>query len=572
MSIILNVINYFWKLGFNEESPDVYAKAYDGSQRFLLDLHEETFDFGVAVEVLDPSFECFSQKNFVVMESLDRLLGRGVPPDALRIGGRAGLDYTVATGHGSVLVAVRCTIWEEEYDEAVASLESADRLPPSFQSVDGDIEWLVVYTSRLKAGLVEHRCAWFPKGRWLGGMADARPGIFDEPEVGLSGRPSSEPVPDGDFVVRDGVLVEYHGAQEHVVVPSQVHSLANAVFWNTEATRTVTLPEGLRSLGGDTFYNCRNLEHLQIPSTVEVAGDNPFANCPKLVLENRSPHFRCEDGLLLNREGTRLIYCAIQGRSSSVDVPDGVVSIGKHAFHNCRRLDRIVLGEDVRIVENNPFSNLPRLRLDNRSAHFVFRDGALYNKTMSTLFYYEHGWESDRLDIPEGVKIVGRHSFYNCRGIRSLTIPSTVTVIGYNPFAGCSALAIHNESPAYTYRDGALYTGDMAELVHYSISSPRPEFVVPNGVRKIGRSAFFESPHLTSVRLPEGLETIERSAFAGCKGLRRVRIPDSVTEIGEWAFSDCASLVRLRLPSRASLEAQTFRGCPENASQWSERR
>jgi len=567
MSIILNVINYFWKIGFNEETPNVFSKEYGGGHRVLLDMASETFDYGDEIAVLDPSLMRFSQKNFVIMESLDRLLNRGLPASALRLGASPGCDYIVEEGEERGRVAVCCTIWEDEYDEQVDSVRSGSSPPPALQESKGGADWLVIYTSRLKAGLISHRCTWFSLRQWPKATELGTPDLFEDPTHEPRSDPVSESDMDDDFVVEDGVLIAYRGTREHVVVPSHVHSLANAVFWNSPTIRTVILPDGLRSMGGDTFYNCANLESLVIPSRLEVVGDNPFANCPKLELENRSPHFRYEGGLLFDHGQTRLIHCDIRGSASTVVIPDGVISVGKHAFYNCQRLTRVVLPPSLRIAENNPFSNLPRLRIENRSPHFVFQDGALYDKTMGTLFYYEQSWESDVLEIPEGVRIIGRHSFYNCRNLKSLSIPSSVAIIGYNPFAGCSSLMIRNKSPAYICQDGGLYDSDMRALINYSIARKDTEFSVPSSVSLIGRSAFFHSQHLQQVHLPPGLETIDRSAFAGCRELRQVNIPTSVKSIGEWAFSDCVKLEKLRLPEHTSIEGQTFRGSPANAAQ-----
>lgn len=567
MSIILNVINYFWKIGFNEEAPDLYVKAYPSGTRFEIDMTAETFDYGSEVMVSAPELTRFSQKNFVVMESLDRLLRSGWPASGLHLGALDGADYTVSLGvHGGRL-AVRCTIWEDEYDDQVREISSRSEIPPQLSE---DCQGLVLYTSRLKAGTIEHRHTTFSRRHWSGDQANGLPSraeaIFEEAgraSRGVDSRMRGTRKEDG-FTTRDGVLVEYLGGQEHVVVPAYVERLKNSVFWNNETMREVTLPEGIWSLGGDTFYNCVSLTHLVIPASVEIVGDNPFANCPMLTLENRSPFFHYENGLLLNREGTRLIYCSIRESGREVVIPDGVISVGKHAFYNCRNLERIVLPRSVKIIENNPFSNLPLLRLENRSPHFVFQEGALYNKTFGTLFYYEQGWEADKLEIPEGVRIIGRHSFYNCRRLRRLSIPESVTTIGYNPFAGCSSLRLECRSPAYVYRDGALYNHDMTELISYSIAGPSEEFIVPSGVRKIGRSAFFMGENLRHVRLPAGLTIIERSAFAGCSNLRSVNLPPTVVSIGEWAFSRCGVLERLDLPSNATVEAHTFLGCPAN--------
>ena len=66
MSVILNVVNYFWKLGFNEEAPDIYEKPYRDGYRVRVDMAAEAIDYGGQVQVVDGTLKRFSQRNFVV--------------------------------------------------------------------------------------------------------------------------------------------------------------------------------------------------------------------------------------------------------------------------------------------------------------------------------------------------------------------------------------------------------------------------------------------------------------------------------------------------------------------------
>jgi len=220
----------------------------------------------------------------------------------------------------------------------------------------------------------------------------------------------------------------------------------------------------------------------------------------------------------------------------------------------------------VRILENNPFSNLPKLRIVNNSPHFIFEDGALYNKTMTTLFYYEHGHNSQTLVIPEGVKIIGRHSFYNCQNIESVTIPKTVDIIGYNPFTNCSKLCLDNNSPNFVYDNGTLYDKDKSVIIYHSIPDPADTFVVPDTVHKIGRSAFFGCRNLKKVIIQSSVSIIDRSAFAKCINLKEVSIPDSIEVIDEWAFSNCSSLKEINIPNHTLIETHTFLNSPAKVS------
>ena len=64
-------------------------------------------------------------------------------------------------------------------------------------------------------------------------------------------------------------------------------------------------------MSGDTFYNCTNLEKVNIPFSCKFMGNNPFAGCPKIKVINESPYFNLVDGVLYNKDFTRLIYYPI---------------------------------------------------------------------------------------------------------------------------------------------------------------------------------------------------------------------------------------------------------------------
>ena len=68
---------------------------------------------------------------------------------------------------------------------------------------------------------------------------------------------------------------------------------------------------------------------------------------------------------------------------------------------------------------------------------------------------------------------------------------------------------------------------------------------IPDSVTNIGYEAFCGCSGLTSVTIPNSVTNIEGFAFGYCSGLIDVTIPDSVTSIGGSAFSDFSSLVSM---------------------------
>src|SRR5437667_10399396 len=65
---------------------------------------------------------------------------------------------------------------------------------------------------------------------------------------------------------------------------------------------------------------------------------------------------------------------------------------------------------------------------------------------------------------------------------------------------------------------------------------------IPNSVTSIGYSAFWYCTSLTSVTIPNSVTSIGNVAFDVCTSLTNVTIPNSVTSIGSDAVLDCNSL------------------------------
>ena len=94
--------------------------------------------------------------------------------------------------------------------------------------------------------------------------------------------------------------------------------------------------------------------------------------------------------------------------------------------------------------------------------------------------------------------------------------------------------------------------------------------VIPQGVTKIGNSAFQANPFgeaskLASVTLPEGITEIGDFAFANC-ALTAVTLPDSLTTIGNYAFQACFALATITIPEtveKISFDSYSFSGCPK---------
>lgn len=85
---------------------------------------------------------------------------------------------------------------------------------------------------------------------------------------------------------------------------------------------------------------------------------------------------------------------------------------------------------------------------------------------------------------------------------------------------------------------------------------------IPSSVKSIGFGAFVGCTRLSSVTIHSGVTRIEWATFWGCDSLNSVAIPSSVTYIGEEAFDSCVSLTSVTIPSSVTgIGDGAFRGC-----------
>ncbi len=260
---------------------------------------------------------------------------------------------------------------------------------------------------------------------------------------------------------------------------------------NGELVTDLVIPEEVSSICGSAFYNYDSLTSVTIPNSVSSIGECAFWGCSGLV---------------------------------SMSIGKSVNTICYDAFEGCKNLSTISYNAENCAdfySDRSPFKNCP---IEN----FVFG---------------------------EDVKKIPAYLLYNCTTLTSVTIPSTVNIIGSSVFSGCISLTSvnFNAEKCYNYESG-LFQGCPVESFVFGESvliipnyllcncTTLTSVAIPNSVTEIGASAFRGCSGLTSVTIPSSVVSIGDYAFRGCSGLTSVTIPNSVTSIGHYAFEDCTGL------------------------------
>lgn len=105
----------------------------------------------------------------------------------------------------------------------------------------------------------------------------------------------------------------------------------------------------------------------------------------------------------------------------------------------------------------------------------------------------------------------------------SITIPSTIQSIGEDAFLECDGLK-------------KVYVSSIEDWCKIDFSYPDA-----NPLRR-GADLYVDNKLVTDVTIPDGVKSIGKYAFYGYSSLKSISFPSSIRSIGEDAFSDCTNL------------------------------
>ena len=303
-------------------------------------------------------------------------------------------------------------------------------------------------------------------------------------------------------------------------VPAGVTRLEELTFYECKFLKNVSLPDGITFIGNRCFSENYALEDVNIPAKVETIDHYAFYN-----------NYNRTTPIVLPATLKKIGSCAFMYNKvvKSITFNEGLETIHSHAFSNCNAVESIQLPESIVVLENNAFEGCDSIT--------EFRFPQNIKEVPSAILY--HCDKLQKVVLAEGTTSLGSDAFNNCpqladinisdmntltstgnyvfynTGFTTMTLPNSITEMGYCPFYGCKNLT--------------------------SVNVPTGMFWVPYDFCR-------DCPNLVNVQMHDGIRIIQHNAFYGCKSLKSIALNDQIASIEYNAFRDCDSLAISKLP------------------------
>ncbi|HOD93311.1 MAG TPA: leucine-rich repeat domain-containing protein [Clostridia bacterium] len=223
-------------------------------------------------------------------------------------------------------------------------------------------------------------------------------------------------------------ITKYHGKSNRISVPAEIKGLpvtgisSNAFWGNTEA-KSISLPDSVKVIGNNAFYSCKSITSFNIPKSLKELGENAFIGCDKLkdiTITEGNEFFFVKDGVLFNKDMTKLIIYPPQKNGKEYIIPSSVTHLDKNSFFNNINISQITLPSGLIEIGPTAFKNCSSIT---------------------------------QIEIPEGVTSIRAGAFWDCSNLTTIKIPNSVNSISDQVFYGCAKLSsIYVKQGSYAHK------------------------------------------------------------------------------------------------------------------------
>ena len=233
-----------------------------------------------------------------------------------------------------------------------------------------------------------------------------------------------------------------------------------------------------------------------------------------------------------------------------------VNEIEANAFENCSKITDIFFTSSIQTIGSSAFYNTEIITYTNASSGAdvcevkglpVTSGSWKYaEKLDNSLIIIKYLGNSSTVSIPnlineKIVKNIYRKCFVDKDKIISITIPNSITSIGYDAFAGCNGLTKVNIADLASWFNIEFSNESANPLCHahhlYLNNTELTEITIPSSITQINEYALSGASAITSITIPSSVTSIGYYAFSNCSAMQRIFIPRNVNKIENYSFN-----------------------------------
>lgn len=229
-------------------------------------------------------------------------------------------------------------------------------------------------------------------------------------------------------------------------VPGTVKEIGQWAFASCDGLESIVIPNGVRKIGSYAFSDCGDLKSVSLPGSLLLLDSYAFTNCASL---------------------------------SSIVIPKSVMVIGTTPFNYCESLASIIVEEGNQAYDSRNGCNAIIETATNRLIQGC--NTTVIPGTVEEIAQFSFmGSAIKNVEVPEGVKSIGKFAFMSCQSVESVKISGSVTSMGEGAFCVCNSL-----------KDVVIEKG-LKEIPVGAFSScfQLQNVVIPSSVKYIGQNAF----------------------------------------------------------------------------------